>query len=112
MLPLVGGGHTNHLPQPHAWSRGLGAHGLCASCSPRCVAGAGREQGAIRGAHRGAPTELLPCPQSRSDFIGGRVEVALSLPRQEQCLSLAVLDMLRIAKEKRQSPDEVFNCVR
>uniref|UniRef100_A0A8B9VLW0 Tyrosine-protein kinase n=1 Tax=Anas zonorhyncha TaxID=75864 RepID=A0A8B9VLW0_9AVES len=49
--------------------------------------------------------------QSRSDFIGGRVEVALSLPRQEQCLSLAVLDMLRIAKEKRQSPDEVFNCV-
>ncbi|XP_035169059.1 tyrosine-protein kinase JAK3-like, partial [Oxyura jamaicensis] len=49
--------------------------------------------------------------QSRSDFIGGRVEVALSLPRQEQCLSLAVLDMLRIAKEKRQSPDEVFSCV-
>ncbi|NXK55318.1 JAK3 kinase, partial [Chauna torquata] len=49
--------------------------------------------------------------QSRSDFIGGRVEVALSLPRQEECLSLAVLDMLRIAKEKRQSPDEVFSCV-
>lgn len=49
--------------------------------------------------------------QSRSDFIGGRVEVALSLPRQEQCLSLAVLDMLRIAKEKQQSPDEVFSCV-
>lgn len=102
MLPLVGGGHTHHLPQPHAWSGGLGAHGLCAGCSPRCKAGA----------HRGAPTELLPRPQSRSDFIGGRVEVALSLPRQEQCLSLAVLDMLRIAKEKRQSPDEVFNCVR
>lgn len=40
------------------------------------------------------------------------MEVALSLPRQEQCLSLAVLDMLRIAKEKRQSPDEVFSCVR
>uniref|UniRef100_A0A8B9EN89 non-specific protein-tyrosine kinase n=1 Tax=Anser cygnoides TaxID=8845 RepID=A0A8B9EN89_ANSCY len=64
-----------------------------------------------QGAHRGAPAELLPRPQSRSDFIEGRVEVALSLPRQEQCLSLAVLDMLRIAKEKRQSPDEVFNCV-
>uniref|UniRef100_A0A8C4UL83 Tyrosine-protein kinase n=1 Tax=Falco tinnunculus TaxID=100819 RepID=A0A8C4UL83_FALTI len=47
--------------------------------------------------------------QSRSDFIGGRVEVALSLPRQEECLSLAVLDMLRIAKEKQQSPDEVFS---
>ncbi|NXX62929.1 JAK3 kinase, partial [Scopus umbretta] len=47
--------------------------------------------------------------QSRSDFIGGRVAVALSLPTQEECLSLAVLDMLRIAKEKRQSPDEVFS---
>ncbi|XP_054037725.1 tyrosine-protein kinase JAK3 isoform X1 [Rissa tridactyla] len=49
--------------------------------------------------------------QSRSDFIGGRVAVALSLPTQEECLSLAVLDMLRIAKEKRQSPDEVFSHV-
>ncbi|XP_059687942.1 tyrosine-protein kinase JAK3 [Gavia stellata] len=47
--------------------------------------------------------------QSRSDFIGGRVAVALSLPTQEECLSLAVLDMLRIAKEKQQSPDEVFS---
>ena len=38
--------------------------------------------------------------------------MALSLPTQEECLSLAVLDMLRIAKEKRQSPDEVFSHVR
>ncbi|NXS48810.1 JAK3 kinase, partial [Balaeniceps rex] len=49
--------------------------------------------------------------QSRSDFIGGRVAVVLSLPTQEECLSLAVLDMLRIAKEKRQSPSEVFSHV-
>ncbi|XP_042650577.1 tyrosine-protein kinase JAK3 isoform X2 [Tyto alba] len=49
--------------------------------------------------------------QSRSDFIEGRVAVALSLPTQEECLSLAVLDMLRIAKEQRQSPDEVFSHV-
>lgn len=47
--------------------------------------------------------------QSRSDFISGRMAVALSLPRQEECLGLAVLDMLRIAKEKHQSPDEVFS---
>jgi len=40
------------------------------------------------------------------------VAVALSLPVQEECLSLAVLDMLRIAKEKRQSPDEVCSHVR
>ncbi|XP_030919140.1 tyrosine-protein kinase JAK3, partial [Geospiza fortis] len=44
--------------------------------------------------------------QSRSDFIGGRMAVGLSLPTQEQCLSLAVLDMLRIAKEQRQSPTQ------
>ncbi|PKK17884.1 hypothetical protein A306_00000141 [Columba livia] len=49
--------------------------------------------------------------QSRSDFIGGRVAVALSLPTQEECLSLAVLDMLRIAKEEQQSPGQVFSYV-
>lgn len=64
------------------------------------------------GWHGDAPTKPLHPPQSRSDFIGGRVAVALSLPTQEECLSLAVLDMLRIAKEKRQSPDEVFSHIR
>ncbi|NWS50003.1 JAK3 kinase, partial [Probosciger aterrimus] len=49
--------------------------------------------------------------QSRSDFIGGRMTMALSLPQQEECLGLAVLDMLRIAKEKHQSPDMVFSRV-
>ncbi|XP_041336860.1 tyrosine-protein kinase JAK3 [Pyrgilauda ruficollis] len=49
--------------------------------------------------------------QSRSDFIGGRVAVGLSLPTQEQCLSLAVLDMLRIAREQRQSPAQVCSHV-
>ncbi|XP_065515024.1 tyrosine-protein kinase JAK3 isoform X4 [Lathamus discolor] len=49
--------------------------------------------------------------QSRSDFIGGRMAMALSLPQQEECLGLAVLDMLRIAKEKHQSPSKVFSHV-
>ncbi|NXD17145.1 JAK3 kinase, partial [Nothocercus nigrocapillus] len=49
--------------------------------------------------------------QSRSDFVGGRTEVALSLQTQEECLSLALLDMLRIAKEKQQSPQETFSCI-
>lgn len=106
MLPLVGGGaHTSPATASCVVQGSRGAWALCWLQPP--VQGWGWQ-----GAHRGAPTELLPRPQSRSDFIGGRVEVALSLPRQEQCLSLAVLDMLRIAKEKRQSPDEVFNCVR
>ncbi|XP_023798616.1 tyrosine-protein kinase JAK3-like [Cyanistes caeruleus] len=50
--------------------------------------------------------------QSRSDFIGGRVAVGLSLPSQEQCLGLAVLDMLRIAKERRQSPEQLCSHLR
>ncbi|NXY12336.1 JAK3 kinase, partial [Pteruthius melanotis] len=49
--------------------------------------------------------------QSRSDFIAGRVAVGLSLPSQEQCLSLALLDMLRIAKEQRHSPAQVCSHV-
>ncbi|NXG39953.1 JAK3 kinase, partial [Dromaius novaehollandiae] len=49
--------------------------------------------------------------QSRSDFIGGRMEVALSLQTQEECLSLAVLDMLRITKEQQQSLEETFSCI-
>ncbi|NWI42223.1 JAK3 kinase, partial [Picathartes gymnocephalus] len=49
--------------------------------------------------------------QSRSDFLEGRVAVGLSLPTQEQCLSLAVLDMLRIASEQRQSPAQVCSRV-
>lgn len=63
-------------------------------------------------------TAVLDCPtidylfaQSRSDFISGRMEVALSLQEQEECLSLAVLDMLRMAKERKWSPEEIFSCV-
>uniref|UniRef100_A0A8C3XMQ7 Tyrosine-protein kinase n=1 Tax=Chelydra serpentina TaxID=8475 RepID=A0A8C3XMQ7_CHESE len=51
---------------------------------------------------------VLDCPtinylfaQSRSDFISGRMEGALSLQMQEECLSLAVLDMLRMVKERK-----------
>ncbi|NXN99435.1 JAK3 kinase, partial [Rhinopomastus cyanomelas] len=45
--------------------------------------------------------------QSRSDFVEGRVPMALSLPTQEECLSLALLDMLRIARETHQSPRQL-----
>lgn len=59
----------------------------------------------------GTPLRPVP-PQSRSDFIGGRVAVGLSLPTQEQCLGLALLDMLRIAKEERQSPGQLCSHLR
>ncbi|XP_010187595.1 PREDICTED: tyrosine-protein kinase JAK3, partial [Mesitornis unicolor] len=62
------------------------------------------------------PSPILDYPtidyffaQSRSDFVGGRVALALSLAAQEEYLSLAVLDMLRIAKELRHSPGYVFS---
>lgn len=92
-----------------------GMHGSCLSLMHgarlwRCTAGAQPGLAACRGL---CPhPELCLCPQSRSDFIAGRMELALSLAEQEECLSLAVLDMLRIAKEKWQSPEQVFSCVR
>uniref|UniRef100_A0A8C3S991 Tyrosine-protein kinase n=1 Tax=Chelydra serpentina TaxID=8475 RepID=A0A8C3S991_CHESE len=61
---------------------------------------------------------VLDCPtinylfaQSRSDFISGRMEGALSLQMQEECLSLAVLDMLRMVKERKWSLEEIFSSV-
>uniref|UniRef100_A0A8C3QEA0 Tyrosine-protein kinase n=1 Tax=Geospiza parvula TaxID=87175 RepID=A0A8C3QEA0_GEOPR len=58
---------------------------------------------------------LSSCPaQSRSDFIGGRMAVGLSLPTQEQCLSLAVLDMLRIVAPpgtRRSAPHSYKSCL-
>uniref|UniRef100_A0A8C4XHP1 Tyrosine-protein kinase n=1 Tax=Erpetoichthys calabaricus TaxID=27687 RepID=A0A8C4XHP1_ERPCA len=38
--------------------------------------------------------------QSRSDFIHGHPEVCPSLKMHDECLGMAILDMLRIAKEK------------
>uniref|UniRef100_A0A7M4DY94 Janus kinase 3 n=1 Tax=Crocodylus porosus TaxID=8502 RepID=A0A7M4DY94_CROPO len=49
--------------------------------------------------------------QSRSDFLRGLVVGALSWQTLEACLCLAVLDMLRIAKESRQSLGRTFSCV-
>ncbi|XP_074834375.1 tyrosine-protein kinase JAK3 [Carettochelys insculpta] len=61
---------------------------------------------------------VLDCPtinylfaQSRSDFIGGRMKPALSLQEQEECLSLAVLDMLRMVKERKWGLEKTFSCV-
>uniref|UniRef100_A0A8C8VN55 Tyrosine-protein kinase n=1 Tax=Pelusios castaneus TaxID=367368 RepID=A0A8C8VN55_9SAUR len=61
---------------------------------------------------------VLDCPtinylfaQSRSDFISGHMEGALSMQIQEECLSLAVLDMLRMVKERKWSLEEIFSYV-
>ncbi|KAJ6652812.1 hypothetical protein lerEdw1_010592 [Lerista edwardsae] len=49
--------------------------------------------------------------QSRSDFISGKMDVSLTLETQETCLGLAVLDMLRIAKERKETLERVFRSI-
>uniref|UniRef100_A0A672LVB2 Tyrosine-protein kinase n=1 Tax=Sinocyclocheilus grahami TaxID=75366 RepID=A0A672LVB2_SINGR len=47
--------------------------------------------------------------QWRSDFLSGAVSVPISLEFQEECLGLAVLDVMRLAKEKAKSPVDIYN---
>uniref|UniRef100_A0A8B9KVB1 Tyrosine-protein kinase n=1 Tax=Astyanax mexicanus TaxID=7994 RepID=A0A8B9KVB1_ASTMX len=47
--------------------------------------------------------------QWRSDFVDGSVSVPVSHDAQEECLGMAVLDMMRIAKEKSRSPVDIYN---
>uniref|UniRef100_UPI0037E7AD42 tyrosine-protein kinase JAK2a isoform X2 n=1 Tax=Semicossyphus pulcher TaxID=241346 RepID=UPI0037E7AD42 len=42
--------------------------------------------------------------QWRSDFLNSRVNIPVSHEAQEECLGMAVLDMMRLAKESGQSP--------
>ncbi|KAM3599821.1 uncharacterized protein V6R79_012070 [Siganus canaliculatus] len=47
--------------------------------------------------------------QWRSDFLNGWVPIPVSHEAQEECLGMAVLDMMRLAKESSQSPVSVCN---
>ncbi|XP_062868289.1 tyrosine-protein kinase JAK2a [Trichomycterus rosablanca] len=47
--------------------------------------------------------------QWRSDFVEGSVSVPVTHDAQEECLGLAVLDMMRIAKEKGSSPIDIYH---
>ncbi|XP_076614474.1 tyrosine-protein kinase JAK2-like isoform X2 [Chaetodon auriga] len=47
--------------------------------------------------------------QWRSDFLNGWVHIPVSHEAQEECLGMAVLDMMRLAKESGQSPVSVCN---
>uniref|UniRef100_H3B0L6 Tyrosine-protein kinase n=2 Tax=Latimeria chalumnae TaxID=7897 RepID=H3B0L6_LATCH len=55
--------------------------------------------------------DYLFAQQSRSDFISGRTRTTLSLQTQEDCLGMAMLDMMRIAKERNKRVKEVFRYV-
>lgn len=65
------------------------------------------------------PLPLLPfllvppsLPQWRSDFVDGWVSIPVNHEAQEECLGMAVLDMMRMAKESSQAPVDIFNDTR
>ncbi|XP_051923027.1 tyrosine-protein kinase JAK2 isoform X2 [Hippocampus zosterae] len=77
--------------------------------------GAGASRAYRYGAAEGSETPVLDDHvmsylfyQWRSDFIGGSVELSDSHETQEECLGLAVLDMMRTAKEKEMAPLDVY----
>ncbi|XP_061148677.1 tyrosine-protein kinase JAK2-like [Syngnathus typhle] len=47
--------------------------------------------------------------QWRSDFLNDRVVIPMGHEAQEECLGMAVLDMMRLAKESGQSPVGIYN---
>lgn len=47
--------------------------------------------------------------QWRDDFVNGWVKVSATHEMQEECLGMAVLDMMRMAKEKDQSPLDIYH---
>uniref|UniRef100_A0ACB8ERH3 Tyrosine-protein kinase jak2 n=1 Tax=Sphaerodactylus townsendi TaxID=933632 RepID=A0ACB8ERH3_9SAUR len=49
--------------------------------------------------------------QWREDFVHGWVRMSVSHETQEECLGMAVLDMMRMAKEKDQTPLAIYNSV-
>ncbi|XP_043832406.1 tyrosine-protein kinase JAK3 [Dromiciops gliroides] len=49
--------------------------------------------------------------QSRSDFISGRMNLTLNLKEQGECLSLAVLDLTRMAREQGLCPTEILRSI-
>ncbi|KAM7142739.1 tyrosine-protein kinase JAK3 isoform 1-T3 [Molossus nigricans] len=49
--------------------------------------------------------------QHRTDLVSGRLPVGLGLKEQGECLSLAVLDLARMACEQAQRPEELLKTV-
>ncbi|KAJ8401952.1 hypothetical protein AAFF_G00375330 [Aldrovandia affinis] len=47
--------------------------------------------------------------QWRNDFVNGWVDMTISHETQEECLGMAVLDMMRMAKERDRSPLDIYN---
>ncbi|XP_041126106.1 tyrosine-protein kinase JAK2-like, partial [Polyodon spathula] len=70
--------------------------------------------GLSRGAESPVFDDSVMCylfAQWRDDFVNGWVKIPITYETQEECLGMAVLDMLRIAKERDQSPLAIFNTI-
>uniref|UniRef100_A0A670K542 Tyrosine-protein kinase n=1 Tax=Podarcis muralis TaxID=64176 RepID=A0A670K542_PODMU len=68
------------------------------------------------GVSRGAESPVLDdivmsylFAQWREDFVHGWVKMPVTHETQEECLGMAVLDMMRMAKEKDQTPLGIYN---
>jgi Janus kinase 2 len=44
--------------------------------------------------------------------VNGWVKIANTHETQEECLGMAVLDMMRTAKERQMSPLDIYNSIR
>ncbi|KAG8455184.1 hypothetical protein GDO86_001397 [Hymenochirus boettgeri] len=49
--------------------------------------------------------------QWRDDFVNGWITLPITHETQEECLGMAVLDMMRMASERKQSPLAIYNAV-
>uniref|UniRef100_A0A803YQ85 Tyrosine-protein kinase n=1 Tax=Meleagris gallopavo TaxID=9103 RepID=A0A803YQ85_MELGA len=68
--------------------------------------------GIIRGSESPVLDDLVMSylfAQWRDDFLGGWIQMPVTHETQEECLGMAVLDMMRVAKEKDQTPLAVYN---
>ena len=55
---------------------------------------------------------MCACLQWKSDFVSGVVPVPCSHEAQEECLGLAVLDMMRTSKERQLSQLDIYHTLR
>uniref|UniRef100_A0A452UTW1 Tyrosine-protein kinase n=1 Tax=Ursus maritimus TaxID=29073 RepID=A0A452UTW1_URSMA len=70
------------------------------------------------GISRGAEAPLLDdfvmaylFAQWRHDFLHGWIKIPVTHETQEECLGMAVLDMMRLAKEKDQTPLDIYSSI-
>ncbi|NWR36284.1 JAK2 kinase, partial [Tachuris rubrigastra] len=70
--------------------------------------------GILRGAESPVLDDLVMSylfAQWRADFLDGWVQMPVTHETQEECLGMAVLDMMRVAKEKDETPLAIYNSV-